>query len=205
VAVVVGVVFLLLRSPFAGSDRVSSKDSPVEPEVDPSRPTERPAQGKWVVLFRANDPSVWNTDSPEESFAVPVQRAAGMVRYLRLRRMDTGQEQILAVDGEQLLRQPGSIPAEGHWWNGTAREEHGARHLGIVQAPRLKWPGHGGTISVMNDGWDAFAGSGFGQKHNGAGKEQFYCWQGKEIPRTTFEIAVSPGPLTDAEQRSLLK
>jgi len=32
----------------------------------------------------------------------------------------------------------------------------------------------------------------------------FYCWQGKEIPKTEFEIAVSADALTDAEIRCLV-
>jgi hypothetical protein len=31
------------------------------------------------------------------------------------------------------------------------------------------------------------------------GRLGYYCWRGKEIPRTVFEIAVSDGPLTAAE------
>jgi hypothetical protein len=58
-------------------------------------------------------------------------------------------------------------------------------------------------IGVMTENWDAFTGSGFGHKcfvNDG----QYYCWRGKEIKRTVFEIAVSDGPLSPEETRSLL-
>jgi hypothetical protein len=55
----------------------------------------------------------------------------------------------------------------------------------------------------MHDGWDGFAGSGFGHKY-GFNDDQCYCWRGKEIPRTVIEIAVSDGPLSPEEKRCLV-
>ena len=58
-------------------------------------------------------------------------------------------------------------------------------------------------IAVLEDGWDGFAGSGFGHKcfvNDG----QYYCWLGKEIKKTAFEIAVSEGPLGLEEKRLLV-
>jgi serine/threonine protein kinase len=163
-----------------------------------------PAAGTWTVLFRADDPSVWNTDSAGQSFAVPLHRVPEDVRYLRLRRLDTGEALLLPVTRSQLFREPGPDSRGTYWWNGTARAEHGGRHLGIVQAPRFAWPNHRGVISVTDEGWDAYSGSGFGHKCQ-VNDRQYHCWQGKEIPPTAFEIAVSPGPLTEAEARRLLK
>jgi len=59
-------------------------------------------------------------------------------------------------------------------------------------------------IGIMTEGWDVFTGSGFGHKCF-VNDKQYYCWRGKEIPKTVFEIAVSPGPLTPEERRSLLR
>jgi hypothetical protein len=59
-------------------------------------------------------------------------------------------------------------------------------------------------ITVLNDGWDCFGGSGFGHKAFHDDEGQFYCRKGQEIPRTAFEIAVGAGPLTAEEQRCLL-
>jgi hypothetical protein len=69
----------------------------------------------------------------------------------------------------------------------------------------LKWPRlPTGDISVDNEGLDGFHGSGFGHKINVAGM-QGYTWKGQEIPRTTFEIAVTADPLTEEETSRLLK
>ncbi len=57
-------------------------------------------------------------------------------------------------------------------------------------------------IAVTNDGWDGFAGSGFGHKCF-VNDKQYYCWLGKEIERTAFEIAVSDGPL-DPQEKAIL-
>jgi hypothetical protein len=164
-------------------------------------PEEGPAPHGWTVLFRSDDPSVWNTFSPGDKFAVPVGRAHSKVRYLRLTRVDTGDTQIIPISREQLAREPKPPPEQGVGWNGTAREEYKGRHLGILHGPRSKWPNlPANGISVMNDGWDSFGGSGFG---HGIGKDdtQRYCWQDKEIPKTVFEIAVTADALTEEEQR----
>jgi hypothetical protein len=165
-----------------------------------------PAPASWTVLFRSDDPSAWDKDAKGEKgeqIAIPLKFAPESFRYLRLRRMDTGDALILPLTPDQLQNgKPGAAEA-AFWWNGTAKEEWKGRHLGIVQAPRQKFPAPKGMIAVMNDGWDGFAGSGFGHKcfvNDG----QYYCWQGKEIPRTVFEIAVSDGPLSPEEKRSLV-
>jgi hypothetical protein len=165
---------------------------------------EGPPPAGWTILFRSDDPADWNTLRFGDKFSIPVGRAHSQVRYLRLKRMDTGQAQIVAVTRAQLLSEPRPVPVGGHWWNGTGRLEWGGRHLGIVRGLRLQGPGERGAISVMNDGWTAYAGSGFGHQHHGAAKDQFYCWEGRALPRTTFEIAVSVGPLTAEETRQLV-
>ena len=165
-----------------------------------------PPPASWTILFRSDDPSVWNTDAKGakgEQIAIPLKFAPETFRYLRLRRMDTGDALILPLTPDDLQNGKPAAPETGSWWNGTAKEEWKGRHLGIVQAPRQKFPAPKGMIAVMNDGWDGFAGSGFGHKcfvNDG----QYYCWQGKEIPRTVFEIAVSDGPLSPEEKRCLV-
>jgi hypothetical protein len=88
----------------------------------------------WVVLFRSQDPSVWNTDSPDENrFAIPAERAHRQVRYLRLKRMDTGEVQIIPITHAQLTQQPQRLGEREFAWNGSANVAHGGRHLGIAQ------------------------------------------------------------------------
>ncbi|HEY1379964.1 MAG TPA: hypothetical protein VGF55_24390, partial [Gemmataceae bacterium] len=76
-------------------------------------------------------------------------------------------------------------------------------HLGIVQGPRHPFPSPKGLIGVMTENWDLFTGSGFGHKC-AVNDKQYYCWKGREIHKTPFEIAVSDGPLSPFERRSLL-
>jgi tRNA A-37 threonylcarbamoyl transferase component Bud32 len=172
-------------------------------EAGKAAKTEPPST--WTVLFRSDDPAVWNTDSPGKQFARSVRQAPNDVRYLRLKRMDTGDSLIIAITHGQLDQNPKPLPEQGYGWNGTAKEEYKGRHLGILHGPRWKWPNFPPNgISVLNDGWDGFGGSGFGHKVNVVDK-QYHCWQDKEIPKTVFEIAVTAGPLTEEEQRRVVK
>jgi hypothetical protein len=95
----------------------------------------------WMVLFRSDDPTVWNTDSADERrFAVPAARAPLGVRYLRLRRMDTGDMLIVPVRHGQLT-QPPKMTSDGDFvWNGTASADFGGRHLGIAERRPLPGP-----------------------------------------------------------------
>jgi len=166
------------------------------------------AAASWTVLFRADNPAFWNSDSKDskgEQFAIPIRKAPENISYIRLRRMDTGEALILPLNRD--LLQNDTVPTYGTdtgvWWNGTAKEEWKGRHLGIVLGPRKKFPAPNGMISVMNEGWDAFGGSGFGHKV-GPNDKQYYCWRGKEIPKTVFEIAVTDDPLSQEEKKSLV-
>jgi hypothetical protein len=160
-------------------------------------------EANWTVLFRSDDPSVWDTDSPGKKYAIPLKQAPAKFRYLRLRRMDTGESLILPLTSAELRNGKAPSAEAGSWWNGTAKLDWEGRHLGIAQAPRHKFPAHKGMIGVMADGWDVFTGSGFGHK-SFANDKQYYCWRGKEIPKTVFEISVTDGPLTAEEKRCLL-
>jgi serine/threonine protein kinase len=163
---------------------------------------------RWTVLFRSDDPSVWDTDSPEPKFAVPLQRAPQDIRYLRLRRLDTDEFLIVPIS-YNLLDGAARGTRQTHWWNGTNKQAFGGRHLGIAEEPLKKFPSNSNIISVMNSpervGWDVYTGSGFGHKCQNDAEGQCYCWRGAQIPKTVFEVAVTAGPLTPEEQRWLLQ
>jgi hypothetical protein len=168
---------------------------------------DKAAAARWTVLFRSDNPTVWGKNAKNrqgQQIAIPLRFAPDNMRYLRLRRMDTGEAQILPMTVEQLENGKPGGKEDAFWWNGSAVHGWGGFHLGIVQAPRYKWPNlpkH--LMIVMNEGWDAFTGSGFGHKA-GVNDNQSFCWRGKEIRRTVFEIAVSAGPLSPAEKRNLV-
>jgi hypothetical protein len=172
-----------------------------------TNPEPAAAPTTWTVLFRSDDPAAWDSnakDSKGEQIAIPVRFAPSTIHYLRLRRMDTGEAQILPVTRADLQNgRPPSAADVAFWWNGSAKEDWKGRHLGIVQAPRHKFPAPHGLIGIMTEGWDLYTGSGFGHKC-AANDRQYYCWRGYEIPRTVFEIAVTEGPLTADEKRSLV-
>ncbi len=107
---------------------------------DDRPPKETKAATDWMVLFRSADPSVWNTDSPDQAkFAIPVTRAPKSIRYLRLKRMDTGETQIISVRHADLAQAPQQIPDHPDFvWNGSANEAFGGRHLGIAETRPLR-------------------------------------------------------------------
>jgi hypothetical protein len=189
----VGLLILFAVAPAWGQAPADKKDAPAAP-------------ARWTLLFAYDDPAVWDKDAKNtkgEQVAIPLKFAPEKFRYLRLRRMDTGEALILPLTPDQLRNGKPHDPDAAFWWNGTAQEDWKGRHLGIVEGKRYKFPVPKDMIGVMTENWDAFTGSGFGHKcfvNDG----QYYCWRGKEIKRTVFEIAVSDGPLSPEETRSLL-
>src|SRR5262245_5630548 len=68
-----------------------------------TKPETKPA--RWTILFRADDPSVWDKDAQGakgEQIAIPLKFAPATFRYLRLRRMDTREALILPLTPDQL-------------------------------------------------------------------------------------------------------
>jgi hypothetical protein len=168
-------------------------------------PEDNRRDARWTVLFRGDDPSRWNTDSPDEkNFAIPVSGAEAAVRFLRLTRMDTGEALIIPIARERLDREPKPFPDEGFAWNGSARLAYGARPLGIAQAPRHRFPAQTGLFVVASEGLDVFTGSGFGGKYQ-INDRQYHGWKGEAIAPTAFEIAVTCDALTADEETRLLK
>jgi serine/threonine protein kinase len=167
-------------------------------------PLQNTGQGPWVVLFCADDPRVWNTNGSGKHYAVPLEKAPENLKYLRLRRMDTGDSLILPLTRKELANIDLS-PDRPYRWNGTNKEEFGGRHLGIAQGPRLPWLSNKGVIAIAYKRWEPYVGSGFGHKHHFNKKGQCYSWKGKEIDKTVFEIAASADALTADEEKMLLK
>jgi hypothetical protein len=181
--------------------RADAKKERERPPVGPNDGS--PADG-WMVLFRSADPTVWNTESQgARKFAIPAERARLDIRFLRLKRTETGETLIIPITRDELLGGDKPPPGKNHWWNGTGREAYGARLLGIAQGPAAP-AGQKGLLAVAVVDGSVFSGSGFGGKAP-TGDHQHFFWMGKEIRRTMFEIAVTSEALTEAEMAFLVK
>jgi len=165
---------------------------------DPLRPIH------WRVFFRSMKPELWNTNTQDgDDFAIPLSSLQFGTKYLRLRRMDTGEAIIIPMT----ITRVGHADAPGRKvrWNGEGKDEHGGYHLGIAEGPVARFTEGKGTIGVLMDGWDANPGSGFGHSHHIENGGQRYSWMGKEIRPTVFEVAVTVDGLTEAEEAWLRK
>jgi hypothetical protein len=165
---------------------------------DPLRPNH------WRIFFRSDKPALWNTNTQDgDDFAIPLSSLQFGTKYLRLRRMDTGEAIIIPMTIQRVgYADP---PGTKVRWNGEGKDEHGGYHLGIAEGPIAKFLEGKGTIGVLMDGWDANPGSGFGHAHHIDSGGQRFSWMGKEIPATVFEIAVTVDGLTEQEEKWLRK
>ncbi len=157
------------------------------------------AAREWVVVFRADDPALWDTDTDEgeDRRATRIETAARSIRYLRLRRLDTDEAVIVAVTHADLAADG---DADRYSWQGSKHAAEGALHLGIDDANR-KWTFRdGGRIMISARGC---GGWGFGHKVH-ANDTQYWSWASHEIGRTVFEVAVTARDLSEEERRLLL-
>jgi hypothetical protein len=196
---IVGEFYIGGKIPSIAPDPPKTVDEVIDFLVHLPRETGQESTRKgWLVLFCSDDPSIWNTDHPGDSFAVPVRRADRRIRYLRLKRMDTQEFMIIPIGIQDLQRDTAERPVKGYRWNGKNEKDWGGYHLGIAQAP----PASGvatGAIGVSEDR----PGSGFGHK-TFVNDKQYYSWKGLEIPKTVFEIAVTADALSADENAKLL-
>ncbi len=132
-----------------------------------------------TVVFRSNDPTIWNQDVNAGSlrYAMPIDRVKHAVNFVRLCRVDTGEAVIAPVQQADLLTK-GLEQRVG--WNGQCDEFSGGYHLGIyhVDAPQDV------EICFGEGGW------GFGHPF-GENDRQAFGWGGISIESpTVFEISL---------------
>jgi serine/threonine protein kinase len=176
--------------------------------ADPKAPT----KAKWKVLFRSDDPGIWNMDTKLASGMFAVRLGPGRVRYLRLRRADSNDYVVLPLDVDE--RDLATEVRSGRYiWNGKARLEskHAAgapmatnRLLGIADT---KVP-----TSYKSDGIQVVKGDSRGVGYEGWGfgrsptvySDQRYAWNGRMSEKVIFEIAVTASSLSEDEKVHLL-
>jgi hypothetical protein len=148
------------------------------------------------------DRAAWNTRAEGETFAVPLAEAPEAARFLRLKRLDTGESLIVPITRHHLrlsVRKDENPDAPIRWC-GTNEPHFGSRHLGIAETPFVvgSSPEMHGAVIIQVEFVDGYSGSGFG--HLGYGDEsiQHFAWRGRPIAPTPFEIAVTTADLRPA-------
>lgn len=154
----------------------------------------------WIVIFRSDNPKLWNTDSQDDprNFAVPLDTLPPTIRFVRIRR-GNGQAVIAPINKQAI----GALArGERFGWQGAKPTRFEALLLGIIDNEanvHLKT----GEVAIVDNGQDCRSGWGFGIRINHG--TQAVCWAGKWIPTEPLEIAVAKRSLTPDEQKLLLE
>ena len=160
--------------------------------------------GNWITLFRSSDPAHWGLvdRDAKNDFAVDLRKVPDGIRYLKLTDTTTADFVVLETTKQALfsfdveVQDPSQIV-----WRGDAVSYLRGGHLGVCDRRRNAGSGEAslttGTPNGNRGGW------GFG--HRVDREEQGYCWAGRSLPVTVFEIAVKSSPLTAAEKAKLLR
>ena len=152
---------------------------------------------EWQIIFRSDDATVWNTDRPTGtlSFAVPLSKVGGPVRYLKLTRRDTSQFVIIPINAMSLDR--ATSIGKTYGWQGEKYNYGGKATCVGIYSRTLRKSSQRVCITHSYTGW------GFG--YHRPTKAQGWVWAGKTIDKTSFEIAVFNGDLTPEEAKVLLQ
>lgn len=154
----------------------------------------------WMVIFRSDNPKLWNTDSPDDprNFAVPLDTLPPTIRFIRIRR-GNGQA-VIAPTSKQAITAQTRGPRFG--WEGSKPDRFGAVLLGIIDKEMNVYQ-KTGEVALVDKGPDCCSGWGFGTRVNHG--TQAVCWSGKLIPTEPLEIAVAKRSLSSDEQKLLLE
>lgn len=159
----------------------------------------KPAEAipRWTVIFRSDDPTIWNTDTNDgrDSIAMPLSKVPRDVKYVRITSLAKKACVIVAAGADGLDKEEGG--AGRYRWNGGNKFEFGAHHLGAIDM-------QGGTgsgkveVSYGRIGW------GFGHLYE-ANDRQAWAWAGVPMEKSVFEIAVTSSPrLSGQDKKALL-
>ncbi|NNE90852.1 MAG: hypothetical protein HKN23_04330 [Verrucomicrobiales bacterium] len=144
---------------------------------------ETPSSDRETVVFRSDDPKIWNTDFEDSNgnFAIPLKILPADVEFIRIRRLDTGDSVTLPITREELIVGDSRTGTMG--WSGRAENYFGSVHLGIFD----ETVPHEVETKFGAGGW------GFGHRYE-IGSGQAYAWAGREISRVKFEIIAGHAP-----------
>jgi hypothetical protein len=153
----------------------------------------------WIVLFRSNNPALWNTKTDEGflKFARPIETAPATVRYVRIRRPN-GEAVVMPINKQQ-LGEDAYGPRYG--WRGSGTTLSKDTFLGICDESQKLGQTDVGKMVIgykldrsMTTGW------GFGHKFK-SGSQTSMAWYGETVPRESLEISVLARELTAKERR----
>ena len=128
------------------------------------------------------------------------------MRFLRLRRMDTGEAVIVPLKREQV---DAAVTLDGDvmWRTAKTLCAKGGQSCTLLGVVRRSWhtstPGQQIVALTPDPPRSGFRGWGF-SKPTGRDYSQTYSWNGKAIKKTVFEIAVRSSDLRDEEKAQLL-
>ena len=162
-------------------------------EADEAKKPGQSTDDNWVVLFKSKEPQGW------EPKAIRSRVPKGM-KYLRIRRIDTGDMVIIPLEAKALFKH--AAISERLAWHGTNDHNFGAHHLGICDLSKEEVPEK--SISISAEPFDDAVGWGFGHKTY-VDDKQYYSWDGQEIAETEIEISVSAHSLSASEKKALKK
>src|SRR5687767_5901735 len=122
VAAASGVVVLLafVSIALAGAAPATTTTTSAAPTTASTAPA---ADDGWTILFRADDPLLWDTDaggdlSAANGYAVALDKTPQDVQYLRIKRMDNGAAVIVLARRDVVVRK-GDLPGD-YYWNGAS-------------------------------------------------------------------------------------
>ncbi|MDF1811669.1 MAG: hypothetical protein P1V20_05630 [Verrucomicrobiales bacterium] len=143
---------------------------------------ESPDGAASLVIFRSDNPEIWNTtvSNGDDEQAVAINEITGAVKWMGIKRIDTGEEVFSEIALEDLKSNGEGKPCG---FNGSNEYFYGARHLGFFSE---ECPTEVETLFTYG-GW------GFGHLSTSEGEvaEQYCGWNGRQIPSgTVFEITL---------------
>jgi len=155
----------------------------------------------WLVLFRGDSALYWDSDvDTPTSFAIPLSMIAEEeIRFLRIRRMDTGEEVIVPLTKEQFLAAGAISP--NVLWASNRDKRSGLQMLGIASAAI---PAADGSPWIAYEQKKPYGGWGFGAIW-GQSDQPVSVWAGAQLFDIDLEIAVKNSSLDVREIRSVLK
>jgi hypothetical protein len=185
-----------------GLDKVRVDNRVAELAKMSDQKAERVRGNFWMVIFRSDDPTIWNTatNRGKDQFAIPLDTVPSRIRYLKMMDIKKKNQVIIEMANSRLTEQ---IEQDGYGWNGTNMPQFGANHLGIYNVEPIVTTR--GLIAIFTRaGLGDYRGWGFGHVVIFANRQGF-SWTGVPVEKTIFEIAVKFTALTPDETKTLLK